>query len=173
MTPVSTTQHGGYRRSGDEGGCVACQKPVSDHLDKHGAWLGCPRGDAHTTFILVPVRTLRSRGPVMEPEPAHPLRRVTDAKPNGHEAQASGVPIRTIRSTKPVLKSRYRYKVADRRLRPELSPTRTKVYETLLAHPEGLVSRQLMTKARLVHGSVQQTLNWLREHKLVDAIEVE
>lgn len=53
-----------------------------------------------------------------------------------------------------------------------LAPTRAKVYKALKSSgDDGLTARQLKSVCRLPHGSVQQTLNWLRTHKLVKAAE--
>lgn len=66
------------------------------------------------------------------------------------------------------------YTVKDRRLSLEqakrygLSPTRLKVLQAVYNAKKGLQAREIMTKCRLPHGSVQQTLHWLREHQMID-----
>lgn len=152
---------------GEEGGCVACNKVLSAHFDKRGNWLGCARADEHTTFILVPVKTVRSTMPVV----TTPRRRSTDTQDT--PVQAAQVPVKTIRSAEPVIRPRYVYAVKDRRVRPELSPIRARVYDALRAAPSGLVSAELKFRTKLVHGSIQQTLNWLRAKKLVVANAIE
>lgn len=172
---------------GEEGGCVACQNPIHAHLDTSGAWVGCPEADDDTTFILVPVRTIRSNQPEIVNAapvrsigakvvaPQHPFRRATDAGTNGtgkkHAAKLK-TPVRTLRSATPIARPRYRYYVVDRRVRPVLSDVRGKVYDTLRAQPDGMLSRELIKKTKLVHGSVQQTLNWLRSAKMVRAAAI-
>lgn len=166
-------------RHGDEGGCVACQHPIRAHFD-NGAWIGCPDVDEDTTFILVPVKTLRTSAPVVE-------RRQAERRANGHDGNGNGhphplrrligrpedsttpaaAPIRTLRAQ--VTRPRFVYHCADRRVRPALTPVRGKVYDALKASPKGLVYSDLRKKTKLVHGSVQQTLNWLRNHKYVVA----
>lgn len=75
-------------------------------------------------------------------------------------------------------RARLKYAVADRRLTPEraktygMSDTRLKVYRTLYGAKQGLLARDLMAKTKLPHGSIQQTLNWLRGHKLVNGEEL-
>lgn len=146
-----------FVRGGDEGGCVACRKPISSHVDKHGTWLGCPEGSEDTTFILVPVKSIRSNGQVVTRQ------------------AAPAAPQRTITSPRPVVsRPRFRYQVVDRRRTyPELSARRAQVYNALLKSPNGLVYKDLKTRTHLVHGTIQQTLNWLRNAKLVKAAEVE
>lgn len=148
---ATAAQSNGHRLSGVEGGCVACQHPIHKHLDKHGAWVGCPEADPDTTFILVPVRTVRSTAQVARP------------------ATTTAAPVRTVRSQVGVARPRFRYVCVDRRARPVLSEVRAKVYDTLRKHPEGLLSRDLIKRTKLVHGSIQQTLNWLRTKKYVRA----
>lgn len=75
-------------------------------------------------------------------------------------------------------KARLRYAVADKRLTPAraetfgMSKTRLKVYRVIYKHKTGLLARDLMKQTGLPHGSIQQTLNWLRGHKLVAAKEL-
>ncbi len=71
-------------------------------------------------------------------------------------------------------KAHLKYYPADRRVKPEslekfgMSPTRLKVYKVIYRNAKrGLLARDIMTKTELPHGSVQQTLHWLREHKMV------
>lgn len=72
-------------------------------------------------------------------------------------------------------RARLKYLVADKRLTPQraetfgMSRTRLKVYKVIYKHKTGLLARDLMKQTGLPHGSIQQTLNWLRGHKLVAA----
>lgn len=176
-------------RQGEEGGCIACDHPIHAHVDSTGQWVGCPNADQDTTFFLVPVRTLHSAAPVTERRStndrrtvAHdgngtshvspPLRRliarpVTEPTPAATRRREDTTPVRTLRAR--VTRPRFVYHCADRRVRPALTPVRGKVYDALRATPKGLVYSQLRKKTKLVHGSVQQTLNWLRNHKYVVA----
>lgn len=157
---------------GEEGGCVACQKPIHAHVDTRGTWVGCPEADEDTTFILVPVRTLRSTAPAtVSAAPSRSISaRVT--LPQRRTTDGPKAPIRTLRSASPIARPRYRYYATERRVRPVLSDVRAKVYDTLRAHPDGMLSRELIKKTKLVHGSIQQTLNWLRSAKMVRAAAI-
>lgn len=70
-------------------------------------------------------------------------------------------------------KARLRYAVADKRLTPAraktfgMSTTRLKVYKSIYKCKTGCLARDLMVQTKLPHGSIQQTLNWLRNQKLV------
>lgn len=72
-------------------------------------------------------------------------------------------------------RARMFYRPADKRLTPEkakaygMSATRLKVYRTVYMHANKgqVLARDVMTKTKLPHGSVQQTLNWLRSQRLV------
>lgn len=41
-----------FVRRGLEGGCLACHRPITAHVDRHGRWLGC-EGDIPTRAHLV------------------------------------------------------------------------------------------------------------------------
>lgn len=160
-------------RLGELGGCVACGHTVLSHF-KEGRWLGCFKGEEDTVYILVPapkkgeVRTTSRKAAVQPQATAQ-----EHANGNGHAAEAAP-------ATEPVVagrgfkRARYtsalHHKANPNKL--ELSPTRLKVLRTIhKTGKSGLVAKQIMTKARLPHGSVQQTLNWLRAHDLVRAQE--
>lgn len=76
--------------------------------------------------------------------------------------------------SQPPPRPRFRYTAADRRRTPEnaafygLSPTRQKVYKAVWGAKRGLLAKDIMQKCKLPHGSVQQTLHWLREHKMIE-----
>lgn len=172
-------------RHGEEGGCIACEHPIRAHFGPKGQWVGCPNADQDTTFILVPVRTLQSPTPVVERRQGierrnghdgngngnHLLRRMvqpsSEPNPGRRQEDPAPAPIRTLRAH--VTRPRFVYHCADRRTRPALTPVRGKVYDALKASPKGLVYSDIRKKTKLVHGSVQQTLNWLRNHKYVVA----
>lgn len=61
----------------------------------------------------------------------------------------------------------FRYRATDRRRKPELTPSRERVYRVVAKNPNGVLARDIIKRARVSHGTVQQTLNWLRAHKLV------
>lgn len=71
------------------------------------------------------------------------------------------------------VRPKFRYSAKDKRMTPEsaakygLSPTRLKVYKTIYGAKTGLLAKDIMAKCKLPHGSVQQTLNWLRNHRFV------
>lgn len=66
------------------------------------------------------------------------------------------------------------YTVKDRRLSLEsakrygLSPTRLKVLQAVYKAKKGLKAADIMARCKLPHGSVQQTLHWLRTHEMID-----
>lgn len=76
--------------------------------------------------------------------------------------------------TAPAGRPSFLYTVKDRRLSLEqakrygLSPTRLKVLQAVYKAKRGLQAREIMTKCNLPHGSVQQTLHWLRSHQMID-----
>lgn len=131
---------------GTEGVCLACQSPISSHVDKKGKWIGCKGcNDDETHFLLVPV-------PPREPAP-------NGTKPTPIEID----------------RARFRYIPTDARRKPALSATRASVYESIRAskNPLGLLARDILAETKLTHGSVQQTLNWLRGQKLIKAVKVQ
>lgn len=96
-------------------------------------------------------------------------------------AQGAGAHTKASNSGEPgalVGRPSFLYTVKDRRLSLEqakrygLSPTRLKVLRAILEAKKGLQARQIMTRCKLPHGSVQQTLHWLRQHEMVDAAPV-
>lgn len=142
-------------------GAAAKDGPATVKLDGNGMWFGYIEGAPGETFILLRAQTLRT---------AQPLRRAADTRQP--QSQPARGPVQSVRSKGAVIRPRFRYSVADRRKHPELSATREKVYRALLAAPQGLVYRDLKARTKLVHGSVQQTLNWLRNAGLVAAEEL-
>lgn len=94
---------------------------------------------------------------------------------NGHGSRMPLATAHTTQARTNIERARLRYTVADKRLTPKraevfgMSKTRLKVYKALYSHKKGLLARDVMEQAKLPHGSVQQTLNWLRSHKLVAA----
>ncbi len=73
----------------------------------------------------------------------------------------------------PQVRPKFVYTVIDRKLTPEqagrygFSEQRLKVYSAIYAEKEGIQSKELLTKTELPHGTVQQILHWLRDHKLI------
>lgn len=159
--------------SGDLGGCVACGHTVVSHFGADGRWVGCLKGEADTVFILVPAK----RGAATTSSPRTESRgKAGGAKRTNGHGTANETP-QTVTSTPGMAQPRFRYiSTLHHRAKVEklnLSPVRTKVLETIHdASPAGVLSRDIITRAKLPHGSVQQTLHWLRAHKLVKARKV-
>lgn len=72
------------------------------------------------------------------------------------------------------VRPKFCYHAKDKRMTPEnaakygLSTTRLKVYKAIYSgSKKGLLAKDIMKRCNLPHGSVQQTLNWLRNHRLV------
>jgi DNA-binding transcriptional ArsR family regulator len=159
--------------AGELGGCVGCGKTVSSHF-QDGKWLGCPAGDPATVYILVPAAkgfdkamagTREQRG----------VFAATKAPAIAHEKAAAVEPVKPVGViSRGFRRARY---VSGLRANANLaklplSETRRKVLRTVhQAGERGLLARQIGKRAKLPHGSVQQTLNWLRSQKLVVAHE--
>lgn len=71
------------------------------------------------------------------------------------------------------VRPKFCYHAKDKRMTPDtagrygLSPTRLRVYRAIYGAKKGLLAKDIMTKLKMPHGSVQQTLNWLRNQRLV------
>lgn len=141
------------------GGCVACGHTVASHF-VDGAFVGCLKGTRETVFILVPAVR------------AQPRR-------NGKSAAAL-VPVNGSRASEPVtpargfVRARY-FSTLHHKAKVEkagLSPTRERVLRVIHESGHaGVIAREIKRRAKLPHGSVQQTLNWLRAHHKVEARE--
>ena len=59
--------------------------------------------------------------------------------------------------------------MTDGRRVPVLSATRRLVYNTIASTQDGLLAREVGVKAGIGHGTVQQTLHYLRDKGLVKA----
>jgi hypothetical protein len=141
-------------RSGLPGGCTACGQSIESHFDGN-RWRGCIAGQSTTVYILVAMQ-----GGTDDDEHAEPRSR---APRSVVASVARGA-------------ARFRYfSTLHHRTKVEglnLSAVREKVLIAIQASGKrGVIARDLRRQTRLPHGSVQQTLNWLREHKLVEAKE--
>lgn len=76
------------------------------------------------------------------------------------------------RSGRVAPRPRFRYFAVDRRKHPkDLSDARAKVYRYVeKSGGKGIIARELVAKG-IPHGTVQQTLNWLRHNELVRSEE--
>lgn len=130
---------------GELGGCVACGHTVMSHF-REGRFIGCLKGTTDTVFILVPATRTASRK-------ATERRALNGAK---------------------VVEVAHDMAVAEPVKKLGLSPVRTKVLAAIHENTRtGLLAKDIMKKAKLPHGSVQQTLNWLRNHKVNGRTPVE
>ena len=84
------------------------------------------------------------------------------ARASANESVQTIEPTRT--ETPITSRPRFRYYAADRRKNPDvLSPTRRKIYTVITrAHKSGVVAQDLL-KRGFPHGTIQQTLHWLRQ----------
>jgi hypothetical protein len=163
---------------GQAGGCVACQQPLLSHFatDDSGRvrFVGCLKGTADTVYILVAAKVGKNgkRGPALHAKGvANDLQIVTPT--------SGTVGVERTERTEPRKQGRfarravYRPTKVNARVNPEkleLSDTRKKVFKVVQrAGRKGIRSKQILTRTKLPHGSVQQTLNWLRAHNLVEA----
>lgn len=74
----------------------------------------------------------------------------------------------------PQERPRFVYRVTDKAMTPEkverfFSEQRLKVYEEVYLSRTGILAKELITKTKLPHGTVQQILSWLRSRKFVEA----
>lgn len=158
--PEASAEVGALVARGTEASvCTACGNPTDAHFN-NGRMVGCAQ--------------------------AHPMRRATDVLHRtvqvARDRSNDAAPQRreTAPRTSPlagVAQPRFRYTSALHHrtniAKLDLSPTRAKVLQTIHdSGKAGLLSRDIIKKAGLPHGSVQQTLNWLRNHKQVRARKV-
>lgn len=103
---------------------------------------------------------------ILEPKPLGKAKATNGRKPSTEAAAAE--------TTAPVGRPTFLYTVKDHRLSLEqakrygLSPTRLKVLQAVYKAKKGLKAADIMARCKLPHGSVQQTLHWLREHQMID-----
>lgn len=156
---------------GELGGCIACGHTVLSHF-KDGRFVGCLKASANTVFVLVPVDRKETRGKVgATPAPAVSHERTTSAKTGGTSSNNGTEPAIVARG---FVRARYFTKVHHKSNLEKLplSPTRLKALKAVHeAGKAGLRAKDIMKRAKLPHGSVQQTMNWLRAHQLVEARE--
>jgi hypothetical protein len=150
---------------GELGGCVACGHTVASHFTE-GRFVGCLKGTRDTVFVLMPITRRevkgkqggKTNGAITSHDRGPSVREVNAAKPTEPAIVARGF-----------VRARY-FSTLHHKANPEklpLSETRLKVLKALQASGKrGLRAKQIMRKAGLPHGSVQQTLNWLRHHKV-------
>lgn len=152
--------------AGALGGCVACGHTVASHF-QDGRFVGCLKGTVDTVFILVPATVKKAgkaadlRGSTVAPVAAQ----------SNELAVASPEPAVVARG---FVRARY-VSTLHHLAKPEklgLSPTRTKVLKAIHETGKaGILARGIRKRTKLPHGSVQQTLNWLRAHQQVVARE--
>lgn len=160
---------------GQLGGCVACGHTVASHfhlMESTLRFLGCPEGKAETVFVLVPVEMLLKQG-----------RQAVGGVTVKDRAVSHDVGTRQVVSSSDTAmfargfrRARYRsalhHKAKAEKL--NLSEMRQKVLNAIHAAGKGgLKSSEIMKHTKLPHGSVQQTLHWLRQRRYVIAVEDE
>lgn len=113
-------------------------------------------------IILTPKKPGAKVGPYKGPD-----RR---GKLSKKETRDKAAQILTVQAT---VRPKFCYHAKDKRMTPDtagrygLSPTRLRVYRAIYGAKKGLLAKDIMTKLKMPHGSVQQTLNWLRNQRLV------
>ena len=97
-------------------------------------------------------------------------RTVKARQTQAHDMQTLTPTARAVRFKTPVvpphmLRPRFRYYAVDRRKNPDvLSPTRARIYKAVAnAAARGVIEADLLKKG-FVHGTIQQTMHWLREN---------
>ena len=133
-------------------GCVACGHTAASHF-RNGSWTGCVEAEEGTVFVLVPVSQDR-------------VKALPGQQTNGHHAEPQTRGFR-----RAVYRSTLHHKAKPSKVEG-ISETRLRVLAAIhKAGKSGLLAKQIIKATRLPHGSVQQTLNWLRAQSLVRAEE--
>lgn len=148
-------------RYGTLGNCAACKDSIVSHFDTAGRWIGCTQVSEGTVFSLYPM-----------PSPRASVR----GHHNGVSESARGNHHRsTVRREREFIRARYVSLVPKGKRLDSLtlnSEHRQKVLQAIhTAGKVGMLARDIIEKADLPHGSVQQALSWLRKHEFVDARE--
>lgn len=157
---------------GKEGGCVCCQHKIAAHFNSQGQWIGCTGAEADTVLILVPANMLAGSVPARRAKQSHSDGIAHDMAVTGATAAtpAEGGQTRGARRYRYFTKLHHKSDPA----KLELSETRLKVLKAVHAEGKtGTLAKQVMKKTKLPHGSIQQTLNWLRAQGHIDARPVE
>lgn len=175
---------------GSLGGCLACGRPASTHMQA-GHFIGCTKAQVDTVFILVPIHRHGSAlqlapAPTAEPQlPDSSSSSGTGPQPSSSSdepaieptwtrSDVTAAPAPSSGSHRGFARARYKSAVHHKAKveKLDLAPKQKRVLKVLHAnYRTGLVARDIMRKARLPHGSVQSTLNWLRAHNYVAAVE--
>jgi hypothetical protein len=152
---------------GKLGGCVACQQAIAAHFQA-GRWIGCPEGEESTVFLLVPASML-VKGKALESK--H-----TTVKADAATVNETATAVEESEQTRGFKRARYfstlRANASIDTL--PLSDTRKKVLRIIhKTGKQGIRAKAIMSRGKLPHGTVQQTLNWLRTQAkpLVEARE--
>lgn len=144
---------------GIEGGCLACYKPISAHVDNHGNWVGCPVVGPDTAFLLVPTRIAPYGRKTVVAAPAPVVtatKRVTVGthghKPKGHRPH-------------------WKYQVRDGRVRPALTEPQGVVYDTLKGMGAATITQVAQKTQRSIESTRRMVLslverNWVRREAM-------
>lgn len=155
---------------GIAGACMGCNQPVASHFapsedGQHSRFLGCLRGQDKTVYVLVPVvnAEVRQRRGKSQPDVAND----------------NGLQEATSKRSREFKVARY-FSASHHKVKPEklevdgapLAEVQLKVLNAIHNHYKlGMRSRDIIKAAKLSHGAVQSTLNWLRSKELVEARE--
>lgn len=138
---------------GQIGGCVACGHTAASHF-ANGRWVGCINGSDDTVFILIPVH--------------HDDRRQGGAPSSGLGLDLG---LRTKRqrfARRAIYRSKIHHLAKLDKLR--LSDARMRVLQAIHESGKGgIQARDIGARTKLPHGTVQQTLRWLRDQGHVEA----
>lgn len=168
---------------GELGGCVACGRTAASHF-ADGRWTGCLRGQDNDAFILVPARIgLAHIQQTAAPRRERRVRVGGDRPAVANEvglAEALGAgmnpsPAAMFAQHRAFRRARYHSKLHHAKSveKMDLTPTRAKVLAAIHASGKtGVLAKQVMKRTKLPHGSIQQTLHWLRQHDMVEAVAV-
>jgi hypothetical protein len=156
------------------GGCTACGHTVASHF-KAGTngtveFVGCLKGEADTVYILIPAaRAGKGKNGVPVVVPQSDIANDAGLQEPARQARIG---------RRAVYFSTLHHKAKPENVKHEdapLSETRLKVLKAVhdAGKHTGVRSKDILKKTKLPHGSVQQTLHWLRAHGFVDARAVE
>jgi hypothetical protein len=165
-----------FIRTGLDGGCVACFKPVADHVDQRGKWLGCNGAKINVPLVLVPLLAMM-KAPQIAQLPTVPkgkkiAQAIKAAKAQRHTTTA---PVHFVKPSGPQVTYVARYPVTHNAVQ-RLSPHNRRVYGLIAkARVNGATRRGLLEAldATKSTGRVDGAVRRLRLLKVVTVRPIE
>jgi hypothetical protein len=166
-----------FIRTGLDGGCVACFKPVTDHVDQRGHWLGCKGAKINVPLVLVPLLAMM-KAPEIAALPTIPKGKkialaIKAAKDRRVKAQPA--PVHYVKPSGPQVTYVARYPLGHNAVQ-RLSPHNRKVYGLIAkARVNGATRRALLDalNATKSTGRVDGAVRRLRLLKVVTVRPIE